>query len=114
MTYELPDEAAIALEESLAKIIEVECPRDEFGAAEFFRAGVTYALPILAAHFERSGAEKMREAAAQVADRYAPVIQTMTQVVQHDGRVPDAIRALPLPVQHDSQTTNDTEEATNA
>lgn len=134
MTYELPDE----VREAAARALNPEPweQENQFGNPfvdepvlqakyeGFYRDGiqerknvelarVDALTPILAAHFERIGAEKMREAAAQAIEPMDGYTDWNKQF--HPGvfgpKFAAAIRTLPLPAQHDSQTTNDTEEA---
>jgi hypothetical protein len=118
MTYELPDEvrqeAAVAAIKGLYAAEGWALPPEENMKI------VDAITPILAAHFERIGAEKMREAAAQVvmAEHEPWAIMRIGQPIdmakvmadsqlQMFGRRAAAIRTLPLP----SQATNPTEEA---
>lgn len=126
MTYELPDEVLVAAVARASLALAVyhgdtdgeDNPqvRPYMGGAE---TAIMSVLGILASHFERSGAEKMREAAAE------RIGVSVIEMNNNGLRLPEpewrrlredcdllldaaaAIRALPLP----SQVTNSTEEA---
>lgn len=106
-TYELPDEVR---ESACGELHHVLSPKigkirlDDHEGIEydtaFFRAAIYQAVdavtPILAAHFERIGAEKMREAAAELAEH--------RMIAGGGGEfIAGRIRALPLPPQRHTE-----------